>query len=125
MATIVIGSRPLSLDGCFASWSESFKANTIRTESEATGYVKVRRRTTGKTTMIECSLTLPADKYDDFIDWYFISCQAGVLPTRIKRPQDGKEIVVRFTEPPSISWPDKVAFSASVKFEQLPAWITL
>jgi alpha-mannosidase len=107
------------------SWAESYESNVLRTEMEMSGYVKVRRRSTGKTMKIEASVTLESKHYDDIQTWFFVNSQAGVLPTRIKRPQDGKEIVVRFTEPPAIQFVDKKAFDVSFKFEQLPSWSLL
>ena len=89
------------------------------------GYTKVRMRTTGKSTKIESSATLQSKYYDDIQTWFFTNSQAGVIPTRIKRPQDGKEIVVRFTEPPAIQFIDKNAFNVTFKFEILPAWQNL
>ena len=122
---VQIGTRPAALDGCMKTWSESFEQQTIRTSMEAPGYMKVRRRVTGKTTNIEASVMLESKYYDDVIKWFFDTSQAGVIPTRVKRPQDGKEMVVRFKEPPIIDFVDKKVFSASFKFEQLPSWSTL
>ena len=120
--SIYIADRPAVIDGCMQTWSETYAANTIRSDMEASGYIKVRRRTTGKMTMIDATVTLDTKYYDDFIDWYFIDSQAGVVPTRIKRPEDGQEIVARFAAPPTIAFVDKNAFTATLKFEQLPAW---
>ena len=122
---IQIGKRPPALDGCMRTWTESFEQQTVRTNMEAPGYVKVRRRVTGKTTNIDASVMLDSKHYDDIINWFFIESQAGVIPTRVKRPQDNKEVVVRFKEPPTIDFIDKKVFSATFKFEQLPAWVTL
>jgi len=122
---IQIGKRPTALDGCMQSWTESYEQQNIRTSMESSGYIKVRRRVTGKTTNIDASATLNSKHYDDIQKWFFNDSQAGVIPTRVKRPQDGKELVVRFKEPPVIQFLDKNAFMVSFKFEQLPAWITL
>ncbi len=120
---VQIGRRPTALDGCMSTWTESYEQQTIRTNMEAAGYVKVRRRVTGKTTSIEASVSLESKHYDDVLNWFFNDSQAGVLPTRVKRPQDGKEIVVRFKEPPIINFIDKKVFNATFKFEQLPVWV--
>jgi hypothetical protein len=120
-----IGARPAGLDGCMQTWSESYEPNVLRTNMEMSGYTKTRMRTTGKTTKIEASATLDSKHYDDIQTWFFTNSQAGVIPTRIKRPQDGKEIVARFTEPPMIQFLDKNAFNVTFKFEILPAWIGL
>ena len=120
-----IGARPAGLDGCTQQWSETYESNVIRTNMELSGYTKVRMRTTGKTTKIEASATLDSKHYDEIQTWFFTNSQAGVIPTRIKRPQDGKEIVARFTEPPAIQFIDKNAFNVTFKFEQLPAWVSL
>jgi hypothetical protein len=107
------------------TWTETFASNVLRTDMEASGYVKVRKRTTGKMTMIDATLTLDATHYDDFMQWFFVESQAGVVPTRIRRPQDGAEIVARFAAPPTVQFIDRNAFTATMKFEQLPAWAEL
>jgi hypothetical protein len=120
-----IGAVPPGLSNCMQTWAESYELNVLRTNMDMPGNVKVRRRTTGKTTKIEASATLDSKHYDDIQTWFFTNSQAGVIPTRIKRPQDGKEIVARFTEPPMIQFLDKNAFNVTFKFEILPAWIGL
>ncbi|MDP4836442.1 MAG: hypothetical protein NWS01_04745 [Burkholderiales bacterium] len=122
---IQIATVPAGLSNCMMTWVETYKSNVLRTDMEIVSYVKVRRRTTGKVTNIDASVTLESKHYDDIQNWFFTLSQAGVIPTRIKRPQDGKEIVVRFTEPPTINFIDKNAFNASFKFEQLPEWGSL
>jgi hypothetical protein len=124
MATIYIAPRPLSIDGCMSQWNEKFTPNTIRSNMDNLE-VKVRRRTTGLILTIDTQVTLKAAQYDDFIAWFKTNQGGGVYPTRIKRPQDGKEMVVRITEPPAISWIEKGAFTASMKWEQMPAWSNL
>lgn len=121
---IYIAPRPKSIDGCMQEWSETFLANTIRTSMEDLS-VKVRRRTTGLVMNIDAKVTLKAEQYEDFLKWFQIDQQGGSLPTRIKRPKDGKEIVVRCSQFPTIQWVDTKAFSASIKFEQMPEWRTL
>ena len=121
MGLIQIGQRPLSLDGCMASWTEKQEPNIIRTAME-NGTIKVRRRTTGIHKQISCTVTLTAEKYDDFMEWFNIDSQQGVIPTRIKRPQDGVEIVVRFREAPQVEWLQSNAFMVTMQFEQLPGW---
>jgi hypothetical protein len=122
---IQIGERPESIDGCMQTWSETYDPQTIRTSMEAPGYIKVRRRVTGQSTKVDASVTMASNLYDDVLLWFFEKSLAGTIPTRVKRPQDGKEIVVRFVDPPAIEFIDKGAFVASFKFEQLPAWVTL
>jgi hypothetical protein len=122
---IQIGKRPDKLDGCMQTWTETYEQQVMRTNMESPGYVKVRRRVTGKTTNIDASVTLNSNLYDDIQHWFFEDSQAGVIPTRVKRPQDGKEIVVRFKEPPTVDFIEKGIISVNFKFEQLPAWVTL
>jgi hypothetical protein len=74
---------------------------------------------------METTLTLKAVQYDTFIEWFRVAQQGGSIPTRIRRPQDGKEMVVRAAEPPQIQWVDKNIFQVSMKWEQMPAWVTL
>ncbi len=124
MATIYIASRPTSIDGCMETWNETYRPNTIRSQMDDME-VKVRRRTTGLIREIDTQVTLKASQYDDFIDWFQRSQAGGTYPTRIKRPQDGKEIVVRIVEPPTIEWLAKEAFRVSMKWESMPAWSKL
>ena len=121
---VTIGTRPASLDGCWASWDEKQEPNTIRTSMEAAGYVKVRRRTTGIMRVAQVKRNFEAKDYDDFVSWFNVACQGGVVPTRMKTPY-GKDEVWRFSEPPSISWIEPKAFSVSCSIEQLPAWSSL
>jgi hypothetical protein len=123
MATITIGSRPATIDGCFQTWAEADASSVIRSEMDLGGFVKVRRRTTAAAWQVQASVTLEAKLYEDFMTWFRVNCGAGVFPTRVKRP-DGKEIVMRFAAPPAIDWPqaEPNAFRASVTLEQLPAW---
>jgi hypothetical protein len=124
---IQIASRPASIDGCMQTWSEHDEIKVVRSEME-TGMVKVRRRFTGSIWLIDASVTLEARLYDAFRDWFRVNCQGGVLPTRVKRPQDGKEVVVRFSAPPAYDWsidPGAAAFRVSMTFEQMPEWATL
>ncbi len=122
---IQIGDRPPSIDGCMQTWVETYESQVLRTNMEAPGYIKVRRRVTGRSTKIEATVTLAAKLYDDLQLWFFEKSQAGTIPTRVKRPQDGAEVVVRFSEPPTINFIDKGAMAVSFKFEQLPIWVTL
>lgn len=126
MATIQIGARPASLDGCFQTWSEHDSSSVLRSEMDMGGYVKVRRRTTAAAWQVDASVTLDASLYEDFMTWFRVNSGAGVFPTRVKRP-DGKELVMRFTQPPVIDWPEanREAFRAQCVLEQLPAWQTL
>ena len=118
---ITIGTRPATLDGCWASWDEKQEPNTIRTSMDATGYTKVRRRTTGIMRMAQVKRNFEAKDYDTVMDWFNVACQGGVIPTRMITPY-GKEEVWRFTEPFSITWIEPKAFSVSATIEQLPSY---
>jgi hypothetical protein len=121
---IYVAPRPSSIDGCMSSWSETYVSNTIRSAMDDLE-IKVRRRTTGLILNIQSSVVLRDVQYQDLLDWFRINQQGGVIPTRIKRPQDGKEIVVRASAPPQINWIQKDAFEVTFKWEQMPAWSTL
>jgi hypothetical protein len=127
MATTQVAPRPASIDGCFATWSEAEAPNTIRSDMELAGFTKVRRRTTFATLLIDASVTLPAELYQPFRDWYSLNCASGTVPTRVKRPLDNAELVVRFAAPPAFAWPpmEPTAFTVSCKLEQLPQWRSL
>jgi hypothetical protein len=120
---ITIGTRPASIDGCWASWTEKAEPVVIRTNMED-GTIKVRRRSTGKLRVASVSRTFPATEYQAFQDWFTVACQQGVIPTRVMTPY-GKEEVWRFTEAPQISWADPKAFNVTCALEQLSGWETL
>ena len=117
---ITIATRPASIDGCWASWTEKAEPVVIRTEMED-GTMKVRRRSTGKIRVANVSRAFEAKDYQAFQDWFTVACQQGVLPTRVVTPY-GAEEVWRFTEAPEISWLDKKAFAVSCTMEQLAGW---
>lgn len=117
---VTYAERPPALDGCWQTWADQDQPQTIRTQTES-GDVKVRRRTTGLARLAEASVTLPASLYADFVDWFRIDCQAGILPTNIVEPS-GVESVWRFVEPPQIEWIDPNAFRAGVTLEKRPGW---
>ena len=121
---LTIAPRPEEIDGCMQTWNETYAANTIRSEMDDME-VKVRRRTTGLIRNMDTTLTLKATQYDTFIEWFRVAQQGGSIPTRIRRPQDGKEMVVRASAPPQIQWIDKNIFQVAMKWEQMPAWVTL
>ena len=126
MATIQIAERPASIDGCMQTWAEHDEAQVMRSSMD-TGTIKVRRRFTGVVWLVDATVTLDAELYPDFRDWFRINCQSGVLPTRVKTPQ-GIEVVMRMREPPVIDWsidPAPIAFRATVLLEQLPEWAGL
>ena len=121
---VTIGTRPADLDGCWATWSEQQEPNVIRTQMDAPGYTKVRRRTTGISRVANVARNFDAKDYDDFMRWFNVLCQQGVIPTRIMTPY-GKEEVWRITEAPQITWIDPNVFSVKVQIEQQPAWAGL
>lgn len=123
MATLIIAPRPATIDGCFQNWSETDASTTVRSDMDMGGYTKIRRRTTVAAWQVNASVTLPADLYDDFMNWFRVDCGAGIFPTRVKTPL-GKEVVMRFSQPPAIEWPEAEpnAFRVTVSLEQMPAW---
>ncbi len=115
-------TRPASLSGCWASWSETDAPQVIRSGMD-NGDVKVRRRTTGIHRIAECAVRLPAGNYNSFMEWFRVHCQSGVVPTNIVEP-NGTESIWRFMEAPAITWVGETAhaFEASCRFERLPGW---
>jgi hypothetical protein len=126
MATITIASRPVTLDGCWQTWRERDAPATLRSDMDLGGFTKTRLRTTAAAWLVDAQVTLAANLYADFQTWYRTNCVLGSLPTRVKRP-DGREVVMRFTAPPAIEWPEseKNAFRVTATLEQLPAWAAL
>jgi hypothetical protein len=113
-------ARPATLDGCWASWSEQQQTNMLRTQMDS-GAVKVRRRTTGITRVAQVSVSMAATKYAEFMKWFNVNCQQGVMPTLMCTPQC-KEELWRFVNPPAITWVTKDVFTASCEIERLPGW---
>jgi hypothetical protein len=123
MITDVV-SRPESLAGCMATWSEKTAEMTVRSVMDNPSVCKVRRRFTAPINIISCQVNLESKHFDALMQWYGVDCQGGVNPTYFKRPQDGAEVVARFAEPPVIDWIQADVFSASFKLEQLPEWVS-
>jgi hypothetical protein len=70
-------------------------------------------------------VTLKAEQYRYFAEWFEIACQAGVMPTRFRFPPDCTEEVWRFASPPVFDWSiDAGAKAVRVSFqlEQMPDW---
>jgi hypothetical protein len=101
--------------------------NIVRSQFEDGQTIKVRRRTTGIIRKGEATITLPSTVYDDFMYWFEVAMQGGVIPSRFKFPPDGREQVWRVSAPPQISWIDSggKAFRVELQIEQLPDWRTL
>ncbi|SCK48983.1 hypothetical protein VAR608DRAFT_4868 [Variovorax sp. HW608] len=126
MASIQVAPRPNEIDGCLQSWADHDEVQVVRSSME-TGAIKVRRRFTAVVWLVDASVTLDASLYLTFRDWFRVSCQSGVLPTRFKTPW-GAEVVMRFTAPPAFDWGVDAgarAFRVSMTLEQMPEWASL
>lgn len=121
---IQIATRPASIDGCFQTVQQTTVENVIRSTMEG-GTVKVRRRTTGFMDRANATITLSAEVYQDFVNWYRVACQGGVFPTRFKFPPDHSEQVWRFASAPQYEWISAEAFKVSFDLERLPQWVGL
>ena len=121
--SVTVVARPSTLDGCWASWEEEEQPSVVRSDMEAGGIVKVRRRYTGVSRKAAVSVALKAELYLDFLKWWGDTLR-GVFPTRVMTPYKKQE-VWRFTAPPKISWDDARVFTVSCELEQLPAWRNL
>jgi hypothetical protein len=119
--SVYIAPRPATLDGCWASWEEQQQPAVVRSDMDAGGIVKVRRRYTGIARKASVSVALKAEQYDAFLTWFNADCLQGVYPTRVVTPYKKTE-VWRFSGPPKITWEDPKVFSVQVELEQLPAW---
>ncbi len=111
-----IGARPPQLTGCWKTWTEKDVEVVLRTEMEA-GAVHTRRRYTGRSRLVQATVTLPANLYSIFRDWFLINQQQGAIPTYVVTPY-GDEEVFQFVTSPSYSWPDAKAFTATVEMWQ-------
>lgn len=119
-----IALRPASIEGCFQTLSQTTLENVVRSTMEG-GTVKVRRRSTAFMERADCTITLGAEVFDDFNDWYRVACAGGVYPTRFKFPPDHAEQVWRFASPPQYEWVTAEAFRVSFQLERLPEWVGL
>ena len=113
---IEVGARPGQLDGCWQSWSEADVDVVARTEMES-GALHTRRRFTGVSRIVQASVTLPANLYQAFIDWFHVNQRQGAIATYVVTPY-GDEEVFQFTGPPQINWVDSRAFKATVTMYQ-------
>ena len=110
---IGIGARPGQLDGCWKSWQENDIDVVARTEMEA-GNLKTRRRFTGTARVVTASVTLKAELYTAFMDWWRVNQRQGTLATPVKTPY-GTEENFQWTAPPVITWPSARVFTANVQ----------
>lgn len=106
---------------CWGQWSEQDVDNVLRTEMDS-GTIKSRRRFTGRQRLATVSVQLPASRYKEFIQWFRVTCQAGVLPALMDTPYGDQEPWA-FAATPQISWPDRNVFRVSASIYQLPGWI--
>jgi hypothetical protein len=120
---VTTANKPLGLNACFNSWTEKYKPSVLRTVMED-GTVHTRRVTTALDSEITASVACKAADAELWKTWYKTS-QCGVLPIKVQGP-DGKDTVVRFTAPPSISYSgaNNVTCEISFDFEHLNAWDT-
>jgi hypothetical protein len=115
-----IGDRPDELDGCWSTWTEQQSDNVVRNTMDK-GNVKTRRRFTGITRAVTCSVKLTADKYVPFKDWFNRDQRQGTIPTYVKTPYGTYELFL-WTGPPNINWIDSNHFEASVTMYQGSNW---
>jgi hypothetical protein len=115
-----IADRPDTLDGCWQTWTESQTDNVIKSAMDA-GVVKTRRRFTGIQRKAQVSVTLAADLYQDFQDWFNVYSRQGSIPTRVKTPYGAEEIWM-FVAPPVIEWIDANMFKASTELYAQAGW---
>ena len=113
-----IAARPTTLSGCWQTWAEKDVDVVLRTEMDS-GAVHTRRRFTGRSRVVQASVTLKASLYSAFQTWWFTNMRQGAIPTYVVPPYGGEEIF-QFTEPPTISWEnaDKGHFTVSVNMWQ-------
>lgn len=121
-----VANRPTGISGCMQTFNESQLENVVRSQSDNNTMVKVRRRATAAVRVADASVTVKQAEVALWKDWFEVSCQGGVIPTRIITPY-GKEEVWRFSAPLAITWGQgptsgQHAATITMKLEQLPAW---
>lgn len=118
MAAPDVASRPAQLDGCWKTWNEEDVDVMLRTNTESEA-LHLRRRFTSRARLAQVSVTLPAEKYAIFRDWWLINQQQGLRSTWVKTPY-GDEEAWLWIAPPKISWNDAKAFTATVSMYRGP-----
>ena len=108
-----IVARPPQLDGCWKTWVETPVDVVLRTDMDS-GAIHTRRRFTGRSYIVDATVTLKAELYDIFMQWFNTNQQQGAAATYVTDPQ-GNQVVVQWTAPPVIGWVDKNAFQATVQ----------
>lgn len=111
---------PTDLDGCWSTWSEQQVDTVVRNTADK-GNVRVRRRFTGFTRNVSCSVRLPASKYISFMAWFNDGQKQGTIPTLCKTPYGAEELFL-WTSPPTIKWISAEAFEATVSMYQGSNW---
>ena len=116
-----IGNRPLALDGCFSTWSETMTDNVVKSEMDS-GTVKTRRRFTGTNRRVQATVRMDSALYQDFMDWFVVDQRQGSIPTYVRTPYGAEELFL-WMSPPAITWPDRNFFEASVSMWQASGWV--
>ena len=109
---VEIVARPPQLDGCWQTWNETPIDVILRTEVDS-GALHTRRRFTGRSFTVSAQVTMKVEFYEIFMQWFNANQKQGAAATYVTNPQ-GDQVVVQWTAPPQISWPDKKVFVASV-----------
>ena len=115
------GPRPVGFDGCWSSWADQDTDVVLRSEME-TGFIKTRRRFTGRYRTAQVERAFHADMYEKIRDWFVVYCDQGLLPTPVITPYKKVEMW-GFSEPPIFDWPDANVFRIKCGLYQLPAWL--
>jgi hypothetical protein len=119
-----VATRPLEISGGLQTWTETTDPNALlRSAMDSAQTIKVRRRVTHPIRMGQASVTVPANLVALYRQWFEVSCQGGVLPTRFIFPPDCLEQIWRFSTPPTYDWVDAKACRISFSLEKLPQWV--
>lgn len=113
---------PAGLPDCPQTWSETPAPDIVRSDMDV-GPAKTRRRSTLENTVVQVSVTLKAEQYNDFMNFYNNQISFGVTPFYYKHPITAQINTYHFLENPKIDFipgPDGVGYiSIAMQWEKL------
>jgi len=102
-----------------SGFEETLGAFTIRTQMDA-GPAKQRRRFTAAPRPVTGSITVDADGWDDFVEFYETTLEGGSLSFDWVKPGTATPATFRFTAPPSRTAFGGDIYIVSMQLEILP-----
>ncbi len=109
---------PTTLPDCPSSWGEQDAEVLIRSETDDPATVKTRRRFTRTCLLVDCSLKLRKELYEEFKIFYRQTLRNGLDPFYYTHPYTGVQMVFEFRDTPKMSMVER-AFEVSMSWREV------